>query len=126
MPESTGAPRATALAEQARSRSAELAVANQALRRTTYASVMRLAQREWDRGSVASARALMNTLRPRPAEDDLRGFDWSFLERQCGASLLTVPVPGRLTDDPHRSVSFSPDGGRLVVTSWDSLSVADA
>src|SRR4029077_642651 len=93
--------------------------------RTTYASVMRLAQREWERGSVGIARKLLGSLQPSPGQDDLRSFDWSFLQRQCGASLLTIAVPGAPPQNSGRSVSFSVDGRRLAVTLWEELAVFD-
>ena len=116
---------AVANARQAQDRGDELAASNQALRRTTYASVMRLAQREWERGDVGLARKLLGSLQPGPGYADLRGFDWFFLQRQCGASLLTLPVPGAPPPNSGRSVSFSADGRRLAVTLWEALAVFD-
>ncbi len=116
---------AIAHAEEARARGAELAASNQALRRTTYASVMRLAQREWERGAIGPARKILGSLEPGPGQDDLRGFDWHFLHRQCGASLLTISIPGVPPPNTDRSVSFSADGRRLVVTLGEALAVFD-
>jgi WD40 repeat protein len=118
--------RAAASAVEARTRGAELAASNRALQRTTYASVMRLAQREWERGDIALARKVLASLEPGPGRDDLRGFDWSFLRRQCGASLLTLPVPGAPSPNTGRSLSFSADGRRLAVALGEALAVFDA
>jgi WD40 repeat protein len=118
--------RAAASAQEARSRGAELAESNRALQRTTYASVMRLAQREWERGDVGLARKVLGSLEPGPGRDDLRGFDWSFLRRQCGASLLTLPVSGAPPLNTGRSLSFSADGRRLAVALGEALAVFDA
>jgi hypothetical protein len=116
---------AVANAKKAHDRGEQLATSNQALRRTTYASVMRLAQREWERGGVGLARKLLGSLQPDRDQDDLRGFDWSFLERQCGASLLSFPVPGAPPPNSGRSLSFSADGRRVVVTLGEAFTVFD-
>jgi hypothetical protein len=117
--------RAADSAAEARARSTELAASNRALQRTTYASVMRLAQREWERGDVALARKLLGSNEPGPGRDDLRGFDWSFLRRQCGAALLTIPVPGAPSPNNGRALSFSTDGRRLAVALGEALAVFD-
>jgi WD40 repeat protein len=86
---------------------------------------MRLAQREWERGDVALARKVLGSLEPGPGRDDLRGFDWSFLRRQCGASLLTLPTPGASPPNTERSLSFSADGRRLAVALGEALTIFD-
>jgi WD40 repeat protein len=116
---------ALANAKQAQQRGDQLAATNLSLRHATYASVMRLAQREWERGDVGLARKLLGSLQPAPGQADLRGFDWSFLSRQCDASLLTLPVPGAPPQNSGRSVSFSGDGRRLAATLWEALAVFD-
>jgi WD40 repeat protein len=116
---------AVANAERAQRRGDELAASNRNLRHTTYASVMRLAQREWEQGNIGLARTLLDSLAPGPGESDLRGFDWSFLKRQCDACLLSLPVPGRPSVIEGRSVAFSADGRRLIATTLELLAVFD-
>jgi AAA-like domain len=46
------------------------------LRRQLYAAQMNLAQQAWDAGNVGRTVELVEAQRPRPGEEDLRGFEW--------------------------------------------------
>ena len=116
---------ALANAREAQQRGDQLVATNRSLRHTTYASVMRLAQREWEQGNIGLARTRLDSLAPRPGESDLRGFDWSFLKRQFDACLLSLPFPGVSSVIDGRSVSFSSDGRRLIATSRELLVIFD-
>ena len=43
---------------------------------------------------------------------DLRGFEWRFLDARCKENLLS---PLLQTDSPVRSVAFSPNGKHLAI-----------
>jgi len=85
-------------------------------RQLLYASDMGLAQQSIRLNNLGRARALLDRHRPRPGEDDLRGWEWRYLWQQTRSGALTTLA--------HRStrgfdVSFSPDGRRLAVAWYD-------
>jgi WD40 repeat protein len=84
-------------------------------RRLLYASDMNLAHQSLLQNNLGKARRLLDRHRPRPGEDDLRGWEWRYLWQLTRSGALAT-----LANRPVRgvSVSFSPDGGRLAV-SWD-------
>ncbi len=91
---------------------------NRKLRLTGYASALQLAQREWEVGNVPRVRTVLNSLMPAAAEDDLRGFEWHYLRRQCDDAALTLKLP---LEPPNRfgpvrvdRIEVSPDGSRAL------------
>ena len=84
-------------------------------RRLLYASDIYVAQQTLKLNNVGNARRLLDRNRPRPGEEDLRGWEWRYLWQLIRSSALVT-----LTNRPTRgtSVSFSPDGTRLAV-SWN-------
>jgi tRNA A-37 threonylcarbamoyl transferase component Bud32 len=118
---------ARASEREATRRGEEMARSNRRLRQAAYASAMQLAQREWDQGNIPRVRRLLGQLRPAAGEDDLRGFEWSYLRRQCEDAALTLRLPGEATDAPRwiDRLEIRPDGGRALVVSggrviaWD-------
>src|SRR5262249_40658265 len=83
------------------------------LRRTLYTAHMNLAQQAWDAGGVDRTRELLELHRPRQGEADLRHFEWYYLYRLSHAELLTL----KGHTGPVSSVTYSPDGERLVTFS---------
>jgi WD40 repeat protein len=85
-------------------------------RRLLYASNMNLAQQSLKLNNLGKARRLLDLHRPKPGEEDLRGWEWRYLWQ-----LTRGNEPVTLTNRPTRgfSVSFSPDGKRLAVGWWD-------
>ena len=84
-------------------------------RRTLYDSSMNLAQAAWDSGDAAKALELLRQWIPKPGEDDLRGFEWHYWNRQAHQERRTLQLSG-LPADPQDWVSgnLSPDGSRIV------------
>jgi serine/threonine protein kinase len=85
-------------------------------RRLIYASDMNLAQQALKLNNVGKARRLLERHRPKPGEQDLRGWEWRYLWQMTRSSALVT-----LTNRPVRgfSVSFSADGSRLAVGWFD-------
>src|SRR6185503_9665483 len=85
-------------------------------RRLLYASDMNNAQQALKPNNLGKARRLLDRHRPKPGEEDLRGWEWRYLWQLTRgseeATLTNRPPPGY-------SVSFSPDGKRLAVGWWD-------
>ena len=80
-------------------------------RRRFYAAQINLANRAWEAGELARTLDLLETLRPLPGQDDLRGFEWYYLWGLCNGSLLhTIQAH---TGQVH-GAAFSPDGTILA------------
>jgi serine/threonine protein kinase/WD40 repeat protein len=84
-------------------------------RRTLYATSMNLAQAAWESGNAGRTFELLRQQRPKPGEEDLRGFEWSFWERFAHEELKAVRLAGLEIADPEESpLVLSPDGGRVA------------
>jgi WD40 repeat protein len=84
------------------------------LRHQVYASDMNMAFQAWDKGDLIRVDRLLDEHRPKPGEEDLRGFEWFYLWRLCHSDQLTLREHNALM----RAVAFSPDG-RLLATAGD-------
>ncbi|WP_435008522.1 protein kinase domain-containing protein [Tundrisphaera lichenicola] len=102
-------------AERARAAEKEARVAERFARdrldRFTYGRTVQAAYQESVSGNKASGRILLASTR-----EEFRGWEWNYVNRLCRTELLELKrhVAG-LT-----SASFSPDGSKLVTSSWDS------
>jgi WD40 repeat protein len=96
-------------AEQEKQRADE---SQQQSRRLLYASDMNLVQQSLKLNNLGRARRLLDRHRPRPGEEDLRGWEWRYLWQLTRSSALAT-----LTNRPVYGidVSLSPDGSRLAV-----------
>ncbi len=81
--------------------------------RLLYAAAMNLVQQAWEAGNARRAVELLDSHRPKPGQEDLRGFEWRYLWKLCqGDSFCTLrPHATNSTD----SLVFSPDGKTLAV-----------
>ena len=105
---------AQAQAEQRRAdAAAQQAIENhRKARRNLYVADMNLAQHSLQEDNLGRAVRLLDRHRPKPGEEDLRGWEWRYLwQLTRGSPHIT------LTNRPVRGwdVSFSPDGKFLAV-----------
>jgi WD40 repeat protein/serine/threonine protein kinase/tetratricopeptide (TPR) repeat protein len=82
----------------------------EALRRHDYISRVNLAYRECQANNVAQALELLDG-----CPEDLRGWEWFYVSRQCRLDLQTFHEPGSTV----YAVAFSPDGRYLASGSGD-------
>ncbi|HKQ08009.1 MAG TPA: protein kinase [Blastocatellia bacterium] len=80
-------------------------------RRLLYAAQMNLAGQAWDNTNLERLEELLEANRPKPSEDDLRGFEWFYLWRLYHNSNERMTL---YQDDQVWSVALSPDGRRLA------------
>jgi WD40 repeat protein/predicted Ser/Thr protein kinase len=86
----------------------------QEARRSLYVANVRLAQVAWDGAQVEHMLALLDeAARRRPGDDNLRGFEWDYLQRLGHPKVQTLKGPA------GDGVAFSPDGRRLAVAGLD-------
>ena len=81
-------------------------------RRFLYAAEMHLAAQAWEANNIARLRELVERQAPRDGEEDLRGFEWSYLWRlyHKSSELFTLQH-----DVQVWAVAISPDG-KLVAS----------
>ncbi len=65
-------------------------------RRLAYAGQMNAIQKAWDANNIARVRELLNATRPGRGEEDLRGFEWHYWQRQIHHDERACQLPVEL------------------------------
>ncbi|HJT78605.1 MAG TPA: protein kinase [Gemmataceae bacterium] len=103
--------------QQARANAEQTRAEKRLSDRRYYASEMKLAGLDWEAGQTGVMRQRLQKFEPRPGDEDLRGFEWHYLERQSELGVRTLPGHG----SEATGVAFSPDGRRLAAAYWDGV-----
>ncbi len=74
--------------------------------RILYASRIAQAASTWEQNDIAKVLRILDDCRPAPGREDLRGWDWHYLDRLCHTDLF----PGMTHGQWVSSVAVSPDG----------------
>jgi serine/threonine protein kinase/WD40 repeat protein len=113
------AQRANAQRDEAQRQRDEVRALADRLQRALYAANIHLAHNAWDAGNIERVDELLNQLRPKPGETDLRSFEWHYLNRLCHQDVLDPAFP-EISNTAH-VVAISPDGRRLasLIKIWD-------
>jgi WD40 repeat protein/serine/threonine protein kinase len=78
--------------------------------RRWYAAELNLAQKAWQEAQIAACQQRLAAFEPQgPESQDLRGFEWYYLQHLCRLDMATLPGHSA----PVRCVAFSP-GGKLL------------
>ncbi len=103
---------------EAQRREAEAAAKEQQYRTSLYTTSYHQAWQAYERHDILETRKCLGGL-----PGDLRGWEWDYLERQCQRKCMNLQ--GHIA--PVNSVSYSPDGKRIVSASSDkTVKVWDA
>ena len=81
-------------------------------RRQLYAAEMKQTLEAWKNNDLLQMQKTLERWQPQAGEEDLRGFEWRYLQRLINASSLTLKFP-----DPEIASNFHliPDTNQLVV-----------
>jgi WD40 repeat protein len=102
---------------------ADARAAQDRARRLLYAADIQSAHAAWKSENVPALLALLDRHRPRPGEDDPRGFEWYYLRRLAHGARLTLqayrgaPGLGTAAGEAPVLLAFSPDGRTLASAS---------
>jgi WD40 repeat protein len=98
-----------------RRQGAQLEQALAGSRRHLYAAHMNEALDAWQHDDVPRVMELLATHRPKPGEDDLRGFEWYYLWRLCHRDRFTIPVHwGTVV-----ALAVAPDSRTIATAGYD-------
>jgi WD40 repeat protein/serine/threonine protein kinase len=87
-------------------------------RRQAYSAEMILAAEEYENANLNRLREILEKYGPREGEEDLRGFEWYFLNNLLNPSSKIGVLPH---EDDVWNVAFSPDGKLLATASNDNF-----
>ncbi len=78
-------------------------------RRQLYAAQFSQAMQEWEAGNLLRLHELLNRWSPQAGEEDLRGFEWYYLQRLLGGESLTMNFSKEI-----QAMAVSPDGQTIA------------
>jgi WD40 repeat protein/serine/threonine protein kinase len=110
---------AQAQAETARARDLVLA-RERSLREILYFQDVRLAWQAWQNGELVQMRKLLDRHEPETGQEDLPGFEWSYLRRRSHGVLREVARVSAHQGDAH-CVAYSRDGRVLASGGKDGM-----
>jgi WD40 repeat protein len=110
------------LAEQQAGLLRKAQAAEQETREAWYSADIFLAYLAWNDNNVSRTTELLEALRPRPGQTDLRQFEWYYLWRLCHNDLITLKGLNKFQLD---SVAFSSDGKLLATGSYSGVTLWD-
>ncbi len=108
--------RAEAEKERADAHAKQVGREKETARFNLYVAHISLVQQELETRRAGLALSRLEGLRPKEGEDDLRGFEWYYLWRQCNHGLL-AKLCGH--EESVEGLAFSPDGSALISMSRD-------
>lgn len=79
-------------------------------RRNLYTAHMKVAERALQENHLARVLKLLEQHIPEPGEEDLRGFEWSYMRRECHKDSATLKGHLRAV----RTVRFAAEGRQLI------------
>ncbi len=90
-------------------------------RRQLYAAEMKQAQETWKNNDLMQMQQILNRWQPQIGEEDLRGFEWSYLQRLLNASTFTIMLP----DKPKTLAAFSAKNTFIVGLEDETVKIFD-
>jgi WD40 repeat protein len=82
----------------------------QANRRLLYAAHMNLAQQAWESADVGRVEELLESHRPHPGDEDLRGFEWYYLWQSIHQEIRSLKL-----EHPVFAIRLDPSGKRIAI-----------
>jgi eukaryotic-like serine/threonine-protein kinase len=104
-----------ATAQRERERAEEARKNELLARRSSYVVTVRSAQQALANGRTGLAVDLLQKLRPKPGQEDLRGFEWRYLWQRSHEPLF--PLRGQREE--VLAVAVAPDGRTVASACWD-------
>jgi eukaryotic-like serine/threonine-protein kinase len=85
-----------------------------------YAADLRLAKLSWNQGDIQTARELVSRYIPLSGEDDLRGIEWHFLEKELRPNQYLIANHGK----PLYDLAINPAQGTFATAGQAGLIVS--
>jgi WD40 repeat protein len=101
---------------RARAQEAEARAQARAATRNLYVAKLQLAQQDWRDNRLARLRELLDELVPAAGQEDLRGFEWHYLDRLTRTERRSIVAGPR----PVNGVAVSPDGRLIASGGFDA------
>ncbi len=105
---------AKALSVELRNEKTALSRQKENLRRANYAASMNLIPAAWQSANIKRVTELLDEQKPGPGEEDLRGFEWHYWDRECNPEKAPRNFgQGFTVREANVGIGFSGDGQRF-------------